>query len=80
MLAAGAFDRVHFQTAVKSACLAAEIPPFGTGQLRHSVATWAINAGADPTAVSAFLGHRSPRTTRKFYATHAAPRKVPTLV
>jgi integrase len=80
VLAAGSFDRVHFQKAVKSACEAAEIPPFGTGQLRHSVATWAINAGADVASVSDFLGHRSPRTTRKFRATHAAPKKDPTPV
>jgi hypothetical protein len=30
--------------------------------------------------VSSFLNHKSPRTTRKFYATHAVPAKVPTLV
>ena len=33
----------------------------------------AINAGADPAAIAAFLGHKSPATTRKFYATHAVP-------
>lgn len=49
------------------------------GRFRHSIATWAINSGADPAAVAAFLGHRSPATTRKFYATHAVPAKVPTL-
>ncbi|MFE8600244.1 tyrosine-type recombinase/integrase [Archangium violaceum] len=52
---------------------------FNPGYLRHSVASWAINAGADPAAVAAFLGHKSPATTRKFYATHAVPAKVPTL-
>jgi integrase len=80
VLAAGSFDRAHFQKAVKSACLAAGIPAFGPGQLRHSIATWAINAGADPASVAAFLGHRSVRTTRKFYATHATPAKIPTLI
>jgi integrase len=43
------------------------------------VASWAIEAGADPALVAAFLGHRSPRTTRKFYATNVSPAKVPTL-
>lgn len=52
---------------------------FDPGHLRHSVATWAINAGADPALVSSFLNHRSLATTRKFYATHAVPAKVPTL-
>jgi hypothetical protein len=55
------------------------IPVFTPGRLRHSVATWAINAGADPAQVAAYLGHKSPRTTRRFYATHASPTKVPTL-
>jgi integrase len=80
VLEAGAFDRAHFDKAVTSACAAAGIPRFGAGQLRHSVATWAVNAGADPATVSSFLGHKSPRTTKKFYATHATPRKVPTLL
>lgn len=79
-LETGRFDRVHFQKAVNEACAAAKIPAFGTGQLRHSVATWAINAGANPASVAAFLGHKSPRTTRRFYATHATPAKVPTLL
>jgi hypothetical protein len=52
---------------------------FNPGNLRHSVATWAINEGTDPALVSAFLNHRSLATTRKFYATHAVPAKVPTL-
>lgn len=52
---------------------------FNPGYLRHSVATWAINAGASPQAVSAFLGHKSMATTKKFYATHAVPAKIPTL-
>ncbi|WP_338865151.1 tyrosine-type recombinase/integrase [Myxococcus stipitatus] len=49
------------------------------GHMRHSVATWAINAGAHPAAVAAFLNHKSERTTKRFYATHAVPAKVPTL-
>lgn len=80
LLEAGAFDRAHLAKAIMAACEAAEIPHFGPGRLRHSVATWAVNAGADPSAVAAFLGHRSPRTTKKFYATLATPRKVPTLL
>lgn len=49
------------------------------GSFRHSVATWAVESGAAPQAVAAFLNHKSPRTTQRFYATHAAPQKVPTL-
>lgn len=79
LLAHGGFDGSRFRRAVKAACKAAKIPPHGPGQYRHSVATWAIEAGADVASVAAFLGHASPVTTRKFYATHAVPAKVPTL-
>ncbi len=83
----GAFSEEWYLRAVKSACAAVKrpdgevgIPTFTPGRLRHSVATWAIDAGADPAQVSAFLGHKNPRTTRRFYATHAAPARVPALV
>ena len=83
---AGAFDRQKLAKAIKSACLAVANPDgtfgitvFGPGQLRHTVATAAVNAGADPATVAAFLGHKSPRTTRRFYATTATPKKIPTL-
>lgn len=36
-----------------------------------SVATWAINQGADPATVAAFLNRKRLRTTMRFYATHA---------
>jgi integrase len=72
-------SKFPFYDAIEGACRAAEIPRLNPGAFRHSVATWAIEAGADPAAVAAFLGHRSATTTRRFYATHAAPPKVPTL-
>jgi len=75
-----AWDHHNLNDAIASACRAARIPVFHPGQLRHSVATWAVNAGADPAAVAAFLGHRSTATLKKFYSTHAAPARVPTLV
>jgi integrase len=74
----GSLSIEKYGLAVKAACRAAQIEPFTPGQFRHSVATWAINSGADPASVAAFLNHKSPRTTRKFYATHATPKKVPT--
>ena len=50
------------------------------GAMRHSVATHAIDV-ADETvaAVAAFLNHASERTLRRFYATHAIPRRIRTL-
>ncbi|NVJ20505.1 tyrosine-type recombinase/integrase [Myxococcus sp. AM011] len=77
--AAGAVDywALHreFERASTSAGLKEHLRP---GHMRHSVATWAINAGAHPAAVAAFLNHKSERTTKRFYATHAVPQKVPT--
>ncbi len=56
-------------------------PRFGPGQYRHAVATRMLNAGADPAAVAAFLGHKLPQTTRRFYATLAVvPVSVPLTV
>ena len=87
VLVAGPFDRQKLTKAIHAACAVVKrpdgeigIPTFGPGQLRHSVATAAVNAGTDPAVVSAFLGHKSPRTTRRFYATLATPAKVPTLL
>jgi integrase len=86
LLAHGAMSREWYDRAIRDACKSVKrpdgkvgIPVFTPGRLRHSVATWAIEAGADPASVAAFLGHKSPRTTRRFYATHASPAKVPTL-
>ena len=75
-----AWDHHTFNAGLTSACKAAGIAVFHAGQLRHSVATWAVNAGADPAAVAAFLGHKSVSTLKRFYSTHASPARVPTLV
>ncbi|MBS2023400.1 MAG: site-specific integrase [Deltaproteobacteria bacterium] len=63
---------------VARACARARVAHWGPGQLRHTVATWAVANGADFGAVAAFLNHKDGRTTRRFYATHAVPRRVPT--
>jgi len=73
-------DYWAFRRSLRDACNAAGLDePIRPGHLRHSVATWAINSGAAPEAVAAFLHHQSPRTTQRFYATHAVALKVPTL-
>ncbi len=43
------------------------------GVFRHSVATWAVEDGASIEQVSKFLGHKDPRTTRRFYVDMRAP-------
>ena len=42
---------------------------FAPGAFRHSVATWLFNAGVPLPVISTVLGHMSPATTKKFYAT-----------
>ena len=79
LLERGSFSFEKYTLAIKAAGTAAGISPFTPGWFRHSVATWAIERGADPASVAAFLNHKSPSTTRRFYATHAVPAKLPTL-
>jgi integrase len=78
LLGLGRLKERTYYTAIASACKAAKVPAFAPGTMRHSVATWAVNAGAEPAAVSAFLGHKSEATTKRFYATLAVPGRIPT--
>jgi integrase len=75
----GTFSSIRLYRAMESACNAAEVPQIDPGQYRHAVAHWALESGALLPAISAFLGHKSPATTRKFYARHGVAPKVPTL-
>lgn len=75
----------YLNQALRAACVRAEAkslarvppgpacPPFTLGVMRHSVATWAIDDGADPATVAQFLGHKDPRTTLRFYADNNVP-------
>jgi len=47
---------------------------FTPGRLRHTVATQLVNDGVDMATVATFLGHRTPQTTKKWYARFAIPR------
>jgi integrase len=78
VLAHGSYSDPKFREAIVSACKAAGIKPFSPGRYRHTVATWAEEAGAAPEAVAAHLWHASQDTTDRFYATHAVRPKVPT--
>lgn len=61
--------------AVQDACRAVAVEPFTLGVLRHSVATWAHEDGASIADIAEFLGHKDPRTTRRFYSDVAEPTK-----
>lgn len=57
---------------------AAGLPRVTAGVFRHTFATWAKAAGGELTAISRFLHHKDPRTTRKFYIDMGlAPEAVP---
>lgn len=75
----GWWNRIVLHRKVKEACKDTKTAPYSPSWYRHSVATWAIEKGADPAAVSAFLGHRHPSTVKRFYATHAVVPGVPTM-
>ncbi|HVI74512.1 MAG TPA: tyrosine-type recombinase/integrase [Anaeromyxobacteraceae bacterium] len=77
--ARGAFSESSFRRAIDSACDAAKIARFNPGWFRHSVASWAFMRGADPAAISAFLGHRATQTVKRFYAALATAPKIDTL-
>lgn len=60
-------NRLHNRLA--EICETHEIKPAVTpGAFRHSVATWLYNSGVALAAISTFLGHASPITTKRFYA------------
>jgi len=64
--------------ALKKACEKAGVEVFTPGRFRHTAATHAIERGATPEEVAAFLDHKDKRTTMRLYATHAVVPKVPT--
>jgi hypothetical protein len=81
----GQYVRRAFEKACKeafeTACNEAGVPiterMFQPGRARHTVATYAKEKGTPPDLSMAFLNHGT-RTTDRFYATHAIPKKIPT--
>ncbi len=59
--------------AIKTACRKAGVEEFTLGVMRHSVATWAVEAGASMAHVAEFLGHKDPSTTKRFYVHLGTP-------
>lgn len=56
----------------------AGLPRVTAGVFRHTFATWAAAAGGELTAISRFLHHKDPRTTKNFYVSMGlAPETVP---
>lgn len=69
-------NQSKFHKKFKAALVAAGLDPeVRVHDLRHSCATWLIEAGEDPLVVARWLGHASPRTTMDIYA-HLFPDKL----
>lgn len=57
------------------------IPAWTYGPLRHSVLTWAREAGASLEAISKDLAHhKDQRTTERFYIDVKVPQRIPTVI
>lgn len=86
LLLSGPPTRDAVYKAVKRACLRAGVPQWSPGCFRHTFATNAIRtaaerggpeaAAATAAAVARYLGHLSPVTTLRFYATTAVVPRV----
>ncbi len=75
--AEGSFSIAVFYNVLREAAekTGAKVLP---GRFRHTLARGAVDHGATMEQVGNFLGHKSPATTKKFYATLGVPAKVPT--
>jgi hypothetical protein len=58
---------------MRKACADARVEPFHLGDVRHTVLSYGVEHGATPEQASAFAGHVSPTTTKKFYVDVAVP-------
>jgi integrase len=67
----GTFSVSRFYEAIRKTCKRIHVDPLTPGRFRHTLATRAVEAGGDPSGVSAYLGHKSEATMRRFYATLA---------
>ncbi|HET6410612.1 MAG TPA: hypothetical protein VFG53_01030 [Anaeromyxobacter sp.] len=73
----GGFDLARVDKALRAACAAAKITPFGLGQIRHVVASYAKAAGATDAQRAAFLFHDA-RTDNRNYAQLQSVERIPT--
>jgi integrase len=78
--ARGTFAHEAFSRRFGNASERAGLERITAGVFRHSFATWAAKAGGDLLAISRFLHHKDPRTTRQFYVDMGlSPETVPTV-
>jgi integrase len=69
----GGFSVSRLMKAIKVAAVAAKVPGWAPGALRHSVVSWLIADGAALEAVAAYTNH-DVATLKRFYNVAAIPR------
>jgi integrase len=76
--AAGRFSTSVFYDVLRKAAKKCGVAGVLPGRFRHTTAKLAVEAGATVEQVGNYLGHKSPATTRRYYATLGLPMKIPT--
>lgn len=69
------FTARSVNAAIKAGCATLGVPSFTVSVLRHSWGTWHAAAGADMAHISEGYGHKSERTSQRFYVQVAIPPK-----
>lgn len=69
----GTFDLARLDKAIRSACEAKEIEPFGYGRIRHTVKGWTKAQGVPPALAAQAMGHTVEVAERDYGQASAAP-------
>jgi hypothetical protein len=69
----GSFDLARLDKAIRSACEAKGIEPFGYGRIRHTVKGWTKAKGVLPALAAQAMGHTVEVAERDYGQTTAAP-------
>jgi hypothetical protein len=72
----GSFDLAKLDKAIRSACTAKEIKPFGYGQIRHTVKDWTKARGVLPAHAAQAMGH-TVEVAERFYGQSSAAPPIP---
>lgn len=73
----GSFDLAKLDKAIRSACKAKGIEPFGYGQIRHTVKDWTKSHGVLPAHAAQAMGH-TVEVAERFYGQSSAAPPIPT--
>jgi integrase len=74
----GPISRSHYRAAFRRACVKAGVPLCRPHDLRHTCASWLVQAGVSIEEIARILGHASSATTRRY--AHLAPEAYQTVL